>query len=52
MPTYRVMVTLHERRDYTVETSSKEKAKEMYPDFDYEKTVIEETVEEVEKLNG
>ena len=27
MPTYRVMVTLHERRDYTVKTSSKEKAK-------------------------
>jgi len=50
MATYRVMVTLHERRDYTVEASSRKKAEENYSDFDYEETIIEETIEEVEEV--
>ena len=49
MPKYVVVVCLHESREYLVEASSIEEAKDNYADFDYEETVIEESIVEVEK---
>ena len=50
MKKYTVVVTIHERREYTVDASSKQNAEDNYSDFDYDQTIIEETVEQVEEV--
>ena len=50
MPKYSVLICLHESREYLVEASSIEEAKDNYADFDYEETVIQESIVQVEEV--
>lgn len=51
MKTFRVIVSMSERREYFVEAKNEQEAEENYWDFDYDNsTPLEEFVVEVEEI--